>query len=467
MHVPGSSPYRPDCAILSLGDDFYDPVEAADFPQAVLRFRNDRWARAVGLDGLEDEAWVRHFGRFEPLPDNLARPLALRYHGHQFRTYNPDIGDGRGFLFAQMRDDRDRLVDLGTKGSGRTPYSRFGDGRLTLKGGVRELLATEMLEALGVETSKTFSLIETGEPLERGDEPSPTRSSVLVRLQHSHIRIGTFQRLRFFEETDNIQRLADFCLSHYFGEEGGADAGARLMAHVAGAAARLAASYIAAGFVHGVLNSDNIAITGQSFDYGPWRWTPFWDGDFTAAYFDHLGLYSFGRQAEAIHWNLAQLAGALQAIAETDALTPPLEAFPDAFQRALRDAVFRRLGIQTGSIEEDSKILVAMERALSAKTVEIDRFFFDWRGGRRRSASPSEDAYRAEPFAAFAALAAQRSAVPGALDHPYWDDEAPCSMHIDEVEAIWSRIDADDDWGALDEKVASVRRMGDAMERCA
>ena len=107
----------------------------------------------------------RHFARFEPLPGNLEHPLALRYHGHQFRHYNPDIGDGRGFLFAQVRDDRGRLLDLGTKGSGQTPYSRDGDGRLTLKGGVREVLATEMLEALGVNTSKSFALFETGEAL--------------------------------------------------------------------------------------------------------------------------------------------------------------------------------------------------------------------------------------------------------------------------------------------------------------
>ena len=109
----------------------------------------------------------------------MPRPLALRYHGHQFRHYNPDIGDGRGFTFAQLRDGRGqgrgRLMDLGTKGSGRTPWSRFGDGRLTLKGGVREVLASELLEALGVPTSRSFSLIETGEALQRNDEPSPTR----------------------------------------------------------------------------------------------------------------------------------------------------------------------------------------------------------------------------------------------------------------------------------------------------
>ena len=173
FRTPQPSPYRPETSILQLGEGFFDAVRPADFPAARLRFRNDRWARAVGLDTLDGEAWIRHFSRFEPLPGSLPEPLALRYHGHQFRNYNPDLGDGRGFLFAQLRDGSDRLLDLGTKGSGQTPYSRFADGRLTLKGGVREVLATEMLEALGVETSKTFSLIETGEQLHRGDEPSP------------------------------------------------------------------------------------------------------------------------------------------------------------------------------------------------------------------------------------------------------------------------------------------------------
>src|SRR3954465_8623553 len=152
--------YRADPAILTLGDAFYDPVAPADFPQAILRFRNDRWAASVGLEGLSDAEWIRHFGRFAPLPDNLPQPLALRYHGHQFRVYNPEIGDGRGFLFAQLRDSSRRLMDLGTKGSGRTPWRRFGDGRLTLKGGVRESLATEMLEALGVPGARNLSPID-------------------------------------------------------------------------------------------------------------------------------------------------------------------------------------------------------------------------------------------------------------------------------------------------------------------
>ena len=113
--------YRPDPRIEELGSEFYDAVVPAAFPEAIPRFLNHRWAERVGLGDLDEQRWEAHFCRFEPLPDNLPQPIALRYHGHQFRVYNPDIGDGRGFLFAQLRDESGRLLDLATKGSGRTP----------------------------------------------------------------------------------------------------------------------------------------------------------------------------------------------------------------------------------------------------------------------------------------------------------------------------------------------------------
>jgi uncharacterized protein YdiU (UPF0061 family) len=211
-----------------------------------------------------------------------------------------------------------------------------------------------------------------------------------------------------------------------------------------------------------VLNSDNINITGESFDYGPWRWAPTWDGHFTAAYFDHAGLYSFGRQPEAIHWDVLQLAMALRSIAPAEGLTEALQAFPDLFQRALRDQMFWRLGIKTGADAEDAELLVAIEQALVKQTVPIDRFFFDWRGGRRRGPSPADAAYEAAEFRPVVEALGQREATAAALDHPFWTGDEPCSMHIEEVEAIWSRIDQDDDWSALEAKVAAVRRMGDA-----
>jgi uncharacterized protein YdiU (UPF0061 family) len=445
--------------ITQVADFLADEVKAADFPKTILRFRNDRAAAEIGLDGLGDEAWIDHFGRFRPLPGNLPAPLALRYHGHQFRVYNPEIGDGRGFLFAQLPDTRGRWLDLGTKGSGQTPYSRFGDGRLTLKGAVREILATEMLEALGVETSRTFSVIETGEELHRGDEPSPTRSAVLVRMSHGHIRIGSFQRLAYFQESENLARLTDYALRTYYGSASGDPV--ELVRHVVERTARLAASFMAAGFVHGVLNSDNINVTGESFDYGPWRFTPTFDPGFTAAYFDHAGLYSFGRQAEAIQWDVVQLAGALRTLADVDALIAELDRFPALYRAALVERFRWRLGVASAGEESDIALVQSIEQGLVATGVEIDRFFFDWAGGSRRGPSPADGGYADPAFEPFRErIASYRPA--RALDHAYWQGDAPCSMHIEEVEAIWARIAEEDDWSAVHEKVAAIRAMGDA-----
>jgi uncharacterized protein YdiU (UPF0061 family) len=451
--------YRPDVKIFELGDQFYDAVTPADFPQCTPRFLNRRAAQGNGLAELTDDEWVAHFCRFQPLPDNLQQPLALRYHGHQFRVYNPDIGDGRGFLFAQLRDQRGRLLDLGTKGSGQTPYSRSADGRLTLKGGVREVLATEMLEALGVDTSRSFALFETGEQLVRGDEPSPTRSAVLTRLSHGNIRIGTFQRQAFIKDSDAIARLARYCLEHLYGEAPSADESEnalRLFDLVSERTAQLAASYMGAGFVHGVLNSDNINITGESFDYGPWRFTPYWDGDFTAAYFDHFGLYSFARQAEAIHWDLAQLGGCLSFLAETSPLSEILARWGDRFEAALVAKLLWRLGVEAGDETADHELARTLVDALDTKAATIDRVFFDWRGGR----DPGEETYPSEAFRKLALHLTGRERSPS---HEYWSDAEPCSMHIDEVEAIWDSIAQRDDWQPFEAKIAAIRRMGEAM----
>ena len=340
-----------------------------------------------------------------------------------------------------------RLLDLGTKGSGQTPWSRRGDGRLTLKGGVREVLATEMLEALGVETSRSFALFETGEALVRGDEPSPTRSAVLTRLSHGHIRIGSFQRLAFFEDVEGLRALTAYVLANLFDEP--ADAGAeRLLERVCQRTARLAASYIAAGFVHGVLNSDNINVTGESFDYGPWRWAPEWDENFTAAYFDEGGLYAFGRQPEAIQWDVAQLGGCLALIAEGPPLAALLGEWPRLFERQLIAALLRRLGVAPATEAEDRALVSVLLAALRTTRVGIDRLFFDWRGGRSGAGFPE-----------LAAALEGRQRPP---THPYWSDPAPCSMLIEEVEAIWAAIAERDDWAPFEAKVGAIRRMGEA-----
>lgn len=444
--------YRPDPRLLALADWLGDPVTPAAFPETRLRFRNDRAAAQVGLAGLDDAEWIARFGRFAPLPDNLPGPLALRYHGHQFGVYNPELGDGRGFTFAQLRDRQGRLLDLGTKGSGQTPWSRRGDGRLTLKGAVREILATELLEALGVNTSRTFSVIETGEALWRGDEPSPTRSAVLVRLSHGHIRIGTFQRLLALDKPDEMQALVAYCLENFPGPHDGAPAdaspAARLLHLVVARLADMAASYMTAGFVHGVLNTDNMNVTGESFDYGPWRWLTAWDPRFTAAYFDEAGRYAFGKQPEAIGWNCGQMAVALRLVEEAPPLIAALERFGPLYQAAMARRWCWRLGIEPRGTEADAALIAASEQAMRAQGLSPDAFFHAHRGGRDAGAVPGLADY---------------TPLPGALDHPLWHETAPPALPIDEVEAIWAPIAEHDDWSALEAKVAAIRRLGEAL----
>jgi uncharacterized protein YdiU (UPF0061 family) len=474
--MPPAASYSPSRAITELPEGFFDVVEPAAFPELTLRFRNQRWAERVGLHTLTDEEWQAAFARFEPLPGSLPQPLALRYHGHQFRAYNPDLGDGRGFLYAQLHDPVDgRLLDLGTKGSGTTPYSRGGDGRLTLKGGVRELLATEMLEALGVYTSKTFSLFETGEALWRGDEPSPTRSSVLVRLGHSHVRLGSFQRHAHQGRPDRVRTLADHCIAHHYPALADApDPYRALYGEIARRTVGLTGSWMVAGFVHGVLNTDNMNVTGESFDYGPWRWLPRYDPMFTAAYFDHSGLYAFGRQPEAAAWNLTRLAETFDGVTRPAALLDELrEGFSEWLEAAVVQGVLRRLGLCTRGREADAGLVDALYVFLARSRIGYDQAFFDGYGGlasaARMAQSPEAAAYEHESFAdvrtRLSAYEPTELAARALAEDPYFQRPRPESLLIEEVEALWSAIDERDDWEPLYAKIEAVQAMGRAYGR--
>lgn len=452
----------------ALGPAFADPVKAADFPEHRLRYRNNAAAQSVALDTLSDANWVGHFGRFDRLSDNAqSSPLALRYHGHQFQHYNPDLGDGRGFLFAQLHNLTDgRLLDLGTKGSGTTPYSRSGDGRLTLKGAVREALATSFLTALGVNTSQTFSIIETGEQLFRGDEPSPTRSAVLVRLSHSHIRFGTFQRLSFEGNADALAHLIDHCLAHYYPhldrhEEVSQDA-LTLLRAVVEQIAKTVAQWMAAGFVHGVLNTDNMNITGESFDYGPYRFLPSYDPGFTAAYFDHSGLYAYGRQPSAVMWNLQQLAGTLTHFANQQDLVGVLREYSPCLERNIAQAMFCRFGVQaptlgTGRLDLDQAngILTQYFEGMRSSGLTFQAPFFDLHGGGEARLSEAQASVRGAHYLSGAlgeaarAICALSPATTSQL--PIYD--AVPDLLLPDIEKIWDAISQDDDWTAFYDKV--------------
>ncbi|NJK37735.1 MAG: YdiU family protein [Oscillatoriales cyanobacterium RM1_1_9] len=363
-----------ESAFESLGKDYYDEVAATEFPHHILRFRNDPILVQLGLspEAVTDDHWIEAFGRFESV-----RPcLAMCYHGHQFGEYNPYLGDGRGFLYGQVRGVDGRLYDFGTKGSGRTPYSRHADGRLTLKGGVREVLAGEALHRLGVRTSRCLSLIETGEQLWRGDEPSPTRAAVMVRFSHSHIRFGTFERLHYLGRKDLVEKLLDHVIFYYYphlkSEPNRYDL---FYEELVKRIAELVAQWMAAGFCHGVLNTDNIAITGESFDYGPYAFIPNYDLRFTAAYFDYGSLYCYGNQPWVCKRNLELLQNPLKMVIDPQALKLALDKFDHYYYRAYRQLIMNRLGFKTIADEAADELLKQTINLLKNHGIGYNEFF--------------------------------------------------------------------------------------------
>jgi uncharacterized protein YdiU (UPF0061 family) len=366
--------YEP--ALECLGNDYYDEVAAAEFPKHILRWRNDALLPKLGLNlqTVTDEHFITAFGKFE----GREPFLALRYHGYQFGEYNPLLGDGRGFLYGQVRGIDGELYDFGTKGSGRTPYSRGGDGMLTLKGGVREVLAAEMLHRMSVRTSRCLSMIETGMSLWRGDEPSPTRSSVMIRMSRSHIRFGTFERLHYFQRPDLTQKLLHHVIEHYYqylaGEK---DKYALFYTDLVKRTGELVGQWMAAGFCHAVLNTDNMSITGESFDYGPYAFIPSYQPHFTAAYFDYYGRYCYGYQPGICKLNLEMLATALKAVIDPKEMEAGLAHFDEHYQNEYRSLMLKKLGFEQLPHPEAEELLNLTIQFLADSQVGYHQFFYE------------------------------------------------------------------------------------------
>jgi uncharacterized protein YdiU (UPF0061 family) len=466
-----SDRYRPSKALLSLGDGFYDRVLPAEFPALKLRFRNQTWARRVGLDTLGEGSWRRHFGRLEPLPENLSEALALRYHGHQFRQYNPLLGDGCGFLLGQLEAEDGRLLDLGTKGSGRTPWSGESEGRLSLKDGVREVLAAEMLEALGVCTSKALSLFETGQDLCGGSGQETVRACVLVRLNHSHVRFGSFSRCAHYGNTRGVKALLTYCTEHLtpglagLSEE---DQPVEFMREVCHRSAELAASWMVSGFVHGLINTENMNVTGESFEHTSHGFLPRYDENFVAGDFDTEGLFKYGDQHLSVIWNLSRLAEALSIIAPMGTLGDTIYDFLPVYMAGLVRRFVRRLGLMSRGPQQDSSMVRSAQDFMAESGVGFDQFFFDWYGGMasrdRALGSPEAARYEGATFSRFRRCLRRFEALaPQRLETGYFRGAAPCTLLKSDIDRVWDAVDKADDWRPFDKKVEEIRAMKEAL----
>ena len=262
-----------------------------------------------------------------------------------------------------------------------------------------------------------------------------------------------------------MRRLVEHCIAQYWPDAARApDPAAGLYDAIVGACARLGAEWFAAGFVHGVLNTDNINVTGESFDYGPWRFLDRFDPGFTAAYFDHSGLYAFARQPEALNWNLARLGECLIPISSRAAIEPPFDSFAARFQRALAAQTFGRLGLAADP-DADQPLMHAFWQAMQETSPPFQQAFHDLLGGgepARLRASPIRAIYETAAWAEVVEGLRALPLAPGLADaraHPR-AEAPPETLVIAEVEAIWEAIDARDDWDPLHAKIASIRETG-------
>jgi serine/tyrosine/threonine adenylyltransferase len=460
-----------EAAIERLGDDYFDIVAAAEFPAHLLRWRNDPVFAQLGLDPatVSDADVIAAFGQFQ----GRAPYLALRYHGYQFGEYNPRLGDGRGFLYGQVRAPNGKLYDLGTKGSGTTPYSRGGDGRLTLKGGIREVLAAEMLHRMGVNTSRCLSLVETGEKLFRGDEPSPTRSAVMIRVQESHIRFGTFERLHYLGRQDLIVTLLEHVVEVYYPHLMGEKARyALFFAELTQRVATLCAQWMAAGFCHAVLNTDNMAITGESFDYGPFAFIPSFDPKFTAAYFDYFGRYSYANQPAICRWNLQALQVTLTSVISAADLESALATYDEHYGQCYRSLMIQKLGFPADWDEPVAReLLRSTLELLNLSPVGYHEFF-------AQLAATFDGCWREDASLILAAMVMPQDDVRQLWDE--WRSEYQRALKLfpaaaageirsrlqqanpakvivrPEIEAVWDAIAQADDWAPFKALLAQI-----------
>ncbi len=324
-----------------------------------LLFFNRSLASELGLDATaqDDAAWAVTFAG-NALPDG-AQPIAQAYAGHQFGGFSPQLGDGRALLVGEVIDCLGRRRDIALKGSGRTPFARNGDGRAAVGPMLREVLIGEAMHALGIPTTRALAVVATGEPVHR-ERTLP--GAVLTRVAASHIRVGTFEFLAARGDVERLRKLAEYSIvRHYPDLETAPEPFLALLRAVAERQAALVARWMNVGFIHGVMNTDNMAISGETIDFGPCAFVEAYDPDTVFSSIDHRGRYAFGNQPDIASWNLARLAEALLPLISDDAeqavamATEVITAFPAQYRQHLLREQRVKLGLHRRGPEDDAE----------------------------------------------------------------------------------------------------------------
>lgn len=311
------------------------------------------------------------------------QPYAARYGGHQFGHWAGQLGDGRAITLGEIISPDGKRRELQLKGAGRTPYSRTADGRAVLRSSVREFLCSEAMHALGVPTTRALSLVATGETVVRDmfydGNPRPETGAIVCRVAPSFVRFGNFEILTAHNELDTLRRLADYVIREHFPELGAPSPStyARWFEEICRRTGTLVAHWMRVGFVHGVMNTDNMSILGLTIDYGPYGWLEGFDFQWTPNTTDAQGRrYCFGNQPEIAHWNLIRLASALAPLIEDHAaLECGLSVFSETFQNAWRDMLADKLGLVSLGQDGDDTLLSGLFDLLQQVETDMTLFF--------------------------------------------------------------------------------------------
>jgi len=360
-------------------DGFYVPWKAAQVAQPRMVKFNRELAEELGLDAdaLDAEEGARIFAGNET-PEG-AVPLAQAYAGHQFGGFVPQLGDGRALLLGEVIDRNGQRRDIQLKGSGRTPFSRAGDGRAALGPVLREYLIGEAMHALGIPTTRALAAVATGEPVFREEGALP--GAVLTRVAASHIRVGTFQFFAARDEQSTVRRLADYVIDRHSPElKDHPNPYLGLLERVCDRQAALIASWMHVGFIHGVMNTDNMAISGETIDYGPCAFMDHYDPATVFSSIDTRGRYAYANQPRIAQWNLARLAETLLPLIDVDGklaiarATEVINAFPEEYQRHWLKGMRAKLGLVTED-EADLNLATGFLSAMESKKVDYTLAF--------------------------------------------------------------------------------------------
>ncbi|MEM9707891.1 MAG: YdiU family protein [Pseudomonadota bacterium] len=341
-------------------------------PELVAINRDLAGLLGLDADALESEAGLSILAG-NAVPEGAA-PLAQAYAGHQFGGFVPQLGDGRAILLGEVIGTDGKRRDIQLKGAGRTPFSRMGDGRAWLGPVMREFIISEAMAALGVPTTRALAAVTTGETVLR---EAPRPGAVLTRVAASHIRVGTFQYFAAREDEAGLKALFDYAVArHYPDAEDAFDFFEAVMA----AQAELVARWMGIGFIHGVMNTDNTTISGETIDYGPCAFMDVYNPGQVFSSIDQFGRYAYGRQPEILTWNLAQLAGSLLPLMDKDRdtaiekATKAVNRFPDLYRTAW-DAEFRKkLGLKTEK-DGDAALATALLQAMADAKLDFTNTF--------------------------------------------------------------------------------------------